>query len=176
MPLPAERLESLITGDQPGLSAEARRGRKEVLWISASIWLPPIVTWVKMIASDVAFGRSGLLLSIVVNALLFLSLARGSSRARTFTLVILIPSALVNLLAPFLPYAEAPGILTGLFNGAVYGAAAFVLARSPHVQAYLDSRKGRVDFPARVPATRVAGDAALSPAVRHQEHLKPPVG
>ncbi len=173
---PGGKLVSFITGRQPGLSEEAQRGRKEVLWISASVWLPPIVSLVRSMTSAPGSEiAQSLLPSAVVNGLLFFSLARGDPGARRLTLLIMIPAAIAHAVSPFLPYAAAPGVLAGLFNGVVYGAGAYVLARSPAIRAYLDSQTGRIAIPARVPGLGAgARPAALPSSPPPRPDVKPP--
>src|SRR5688572_19882802 len=169
------KLVAFITGQQPGLSEEAQRGRKEVIWISASVWLPPIAGLVRsMISAPGAEIAGSLLPSAVVNAVLFFMLARGDPGARPLTLLLLVPAAIAHLLSPFLPYSTSPGVLTGLFNGLVY-AAAYVLARSPAVQAYLDSQTGHISIPSRAPRLPGGRRAATlpSPALPAPD-VKPP--
>ncbi len=170
-------LTSFVTGRDLRLSDEAQRGRKEVLWISASVWLPPIASLVRSMTSATGTEVAGSLLpSAVVNAVLFFSLARGDPGARPLTLLLIVPAAIAHALSPFLPYSAAPGVFTGLFNGLVYGAAAYVLARSPAIQAYLDSQTGTIAIPNRAPRLAAGARAGkLPPSTPAGSDVKPPV-
>jgi hypothetical protein len=147
MPRPGSGLVAFVTGQVPGLSEDARRGRKEVLWIAASIWLPQLTNWIQGLTSGAVVEPVSAIPGLLINAAIVAALARGRPWARTFSIVMLVPTAIAHAVVPFVENMSASGILLGLVNAGVYGAAALVLARSPRVRAYIESQQGRIGFP-----------------------------
>jgi hypothetical protein len=158
-------LLDIIRGRVPGLSDEEDRGRKELLWIGAAIWVTPLFTLIGQLGSTVQASEIAVLGGFqLLNFAVFAALARGRSWARKLTLFFTAPAALGNLAFAvaglFNGVDASSGVyLTTLVNAAVFTTASWTLWRSPAVRAYMESHaresfvfpKGRADRQAVLP-------------------------
>ena len=155
---PGSRLVAFVTGRLPGLSEDAERGRREILWISASVWIAPIVGWVQGLADFGIASLASLAPSVVVNGIVFAALVQGKPWARKLTVILLVPTAAAHFLLASTQEASPRVIAMSLFSGVVYGAAAWMLGRSPTVRAYIESQQGTFTFPSRGPRAALPKD------------------
>lgn len=148
MSSPGARLVEFVSGGQGGLSTEAQQGRRELLWISASVWIAPIVSAIHgVLAESYDAGGGFLVQSSIYNVVLFAALAQARPWARKLTIALLVPLSALSLIMPLVGDPMQRGVLANLLNGVVYGVSAFVLWRSTPIRAYMESQQGTVRFP-----------------------------
>jgi hypothetical protein len=119
------------------MSADAMRGRRQLIGIAAAVWLPPLAR----LMLDAGRFESRTLLSIAVPMVLLWGLVRGWGWARTWTSVSLGLGAVAATVGVLMADSLAHRFASGL-TAVAWGLACGVLSKSESIDAYYDERRG----------------------------------
>ena len=118
------------------MSADAVRGRRQLIGIAAAVWLPPLVR----LMLDAGRFESRTLLSIALPMVLLWGLVRGWGWARTWTSVSLGLGAVAATVGVLMADSLAHRFASGL-TAVAWALACGVLSKSESIDAYCEERQ-----------------------------------
>ena len=132
---------------------EAKEGRRQLICVAASVWLPPIAQIVYRFLTGQRAFEWPVVVALAVPALLIIGLVRRHEWARLYTIVSLSFGGLASIASLALAGGSLGRAITVGFSALAWGGALAVLTRSKAIRAYQEYQDSLDDHG----SARVAG-------------------